>query len=82
MKRLKQYIAGTAAAIMLISTSCMQVQAIDETVLETIPDSSGLKAWTNVLKSGKEQGAKMAQGGVDSDEVKKRNLSHDAYIWA
>ncbi len=24
----------------------------------------------------------MAQGVVDSDEVKKRNLSDDAYIWA
>lgn len=156
MKRLKQYIAGTAAAIMLLSTSYMQVQAIDETVLETIPetqieesvneteeteemlsgeepdveesqvatetetkekliesveeteeemdassdsveafvarlykvilnrnpDSSGLKAWTDVLKSGKEQGAKVAQGFVDSDELKNRNLSDDAYIRA
>ena len=156
MKRWKQYIAGTAAAIMLISASCMQVQAIDETALETIPetqieesaneteeteemlssegpdmeesqvateteteekliesveeteeemdassdpveafverlykvilnrnpDPSGLKAWTNVLKSGKEQGAKVAQGCVDSDELKNRNLSDDAYIRA
>ena len=39
MKRWKQYIAGTAAAIMLISASCMQVQAIDETALETIPET-------------------------------------------
>ena len=42
-------------------------------------DPSGLKAWSDVLKSGKEQGAKVAQGFVDSEELKKRNLSDDAY---
>ena len=45
-------------------------------------DPSGLKAWSDVLKSGKEQGAKVAQGFVDSEELKKRNLSDDAYIHA
>ena len=51
-------------------------------ILNRNPDPSGLKAWTNVLKSGKEQGAKVAQGFVDSDELKNRNLSDDAYIRA
>ena len=45
-------------------------------------DTSGLKEWSEVLKSGREQGAKVAQGFVDSDEFKARNLSDDAYIHA
>ena len=45
-------------------------------------DTSGLKEWSEVLKSGREQGAKVAQGFVDSDEFKERNLSDDAYIRA
>ena len=43
-------------------------------------DTSGLREWSEVLKSGREQGAKVAQGFVDSDELRKRNLSDDAYI--
>ena len=45
-------------------------------------DTSGLKEWSEVLKSGRERGAKVAQGFVDSDEFKERNLSDDAYIHA
>ena len=45
-------------------------------------DTSGLREWSEVLKSGREQGAKVAQGFVDSDELRKRNLSDDAYIRA
>ena len=45
-------------------------------------DAFGLKEWSEVLKSGREQGAKVAQGFVDSDEFKARNLSDDAYIHA
>lgn len=45
-------------------------------------DASGLKAWADVLKSGKEQGAKVAQGFVESTEFKNRNLSDKDYIKA
>ena len=58
------------------------VARLYKVILNRNPDPSGLKAWTNVLKSGKEQGAKVAQGFVDSDELKNRNLSDDAYIRA
>lgn len=58
------------------------VARLYEVILNREPDSAGLKSWTNVLKSGKEQGAKVAQGFVDSDELKNRNLSDDAYIRA
>lgn len=51
-------------------------------ILERDADISGLREWSEVLKSGREQGAKVAQGFVDSDEFKKRNLSDDAYIRA
>ena len=49
-------------------------------VLGRQPDASGLNDWTAVLRSGKEQGAKVAQGFVDSDEFKKRNVSDTEYI--
>lgn len=43
-------------------------------------DPSGLNSWTEVLRSKKEQGAKVAQGFVESPEFKKRNLSDKEYI--
>ena len=44
------------------------------------PDEAGLESWTEVLRSQKEQGAKVAQGFVESPEFKKRNLSDKEYI--
>lgn len=44
------------------------------------PDEAGLESWTEVLRSQKEQGAKAAQGFVESPEFKKRNLSDKEYI--
>ena len=49
-------------------------------VLGRKADGGGLDAWTRVLKSGQEQGAKVAQGFVDSNEMKARGLSDDQYI--
>ena len=49
-------------------------------ILGRDPDPSGLEAWTNVLKNRTEQGAKVAQGFVDSTEFKKRQLSDEEYI--
>ena len=43
-------------------------------------DPAGLSQWANVLRSGKEQGAKVAQGFIDSTEFKKRNLSDTEYV--
>lgn len=43
-------------------------------------DPSGLNSWTNVLKNKQEQGAKVAQGFIESPEFKKRNLSDKEYI--
>lgn len=58
------------------------VSRLYKEILGRDADSSGLKAWADVLKSGKEQGAKVAQGFIGSEELKKRNLSDDAYIRA
>ena len=49
-------------------------------VLGRTPDPNGLAQWSEVLKSGKEQGAKVAQGFIDSTEFKKRNLSDKDYV--
>ena len=43
-------------------------------------DSNGVAAWTNVLKSGKEQGAKVAQGFIESKEFQSRKISDTEYI--
>ena len=58
------------------------VSRLYEVILGRNADPAGLKAWTDVLKSGREQGAKVAQGFVDSPEMKARNLSDDAYVRA
>ena len=49
-------------------------------ILNRPADANGLKSWTNVLVSGKEQGAKVAQGFIQSPEFLKRNLSDTEYI--
>ena len=49
-------------------------------ILERKPDDSGLNAWTEVLQSGKEQGAKVAQGFVESQEFKSRKMNDTEYI--
>lgn len=58
------------------------VSRLYKNILGRDADASGLKAWSDVLKSGKEQGAKVAQGFVDSQKMKNRNLSDDDYIRA
>ncbi len=58
------------------------VSRLYKNILGRDADASGLKAWSDVLKSGKEQGAKVAQGFVDSQEMKNRKLSDDDYIKA
>ena len=49
-------------------------------ILERKPDDSGLNAWTEVLQSGKEQGAKVAQGFIESQEFKSRKMNDTEYI--
>lgn len=49
-------------------------------ILQRNPDDEGLGAWTEVLKSGREQGAKVAQGFIESPEFQKRNLTDAQYI--
>lgn len=56
------------------------VQRLYTEVLGRNADPSGLAGWTNVLKNGTEQGAKVAQGFIDSTEFKNRNLSNEAYL--
>lgn len=43
-------------------------------------DASGLEAWTNNLKSGKEDGVAVGAGFIESAEFKGRNLSDEEYI--
>lgn len=56
------------------------VERLYTLVLGRSSDASGLDSWTNVLISGKEDGAKVALGFVDSVEFKSRNLSDTDYI--
>ncbi len=56
------------------------VQRLYNYILDRPADSSGLQAWTDVLKSGKEQGAKVAQGFIESKEFQERNLDDQTYI--
>ncbi len=56
------------------------VQQFYENILQRSADQTGLDQWADVLLSGQESGAKVAQGFVDSDEFKARNLSDEEYI--
>ncbi|WP_346697713.1 leucine-rich repeat protein [Catenibacillus scindens] len=56
------------------------VTRLYENILQRTPDNAGLNAWVDVLSSGKESGAKVAQGFVDSTEFKSRNMSDEEYI--
>ena len=49
-------------------------------ILNRAADGSGLEAWTNNLKSGKEQGAQVGVGFIQSNEFKSRGLSNEDYI--
>lgn len=56
------------------------VERLYEQTLQREADADGLNSWVNVLTSGKESGAKVAQGFIDSNEFKSRNLSDEDYI--
>lgn len=56
------------------------VERLYSLVLGRASDPAGLEAWTDILVSGKEDGAKVALGFVDSDEFKSRSLSDTDYI--
>ncbi len=49
-------------------------------ILGRTPEAEGLSNWSNVLLSGQEQGAKVAQGFIDSNEFKARSLSNTKYL--
>ena len=49
-------------------------------ILNRQPDSAGLSAWSENLRSGKEQGVNVGYGFVQSPEFKKRNLNDEEYI--
>lgn len=51
-----------------------------EYILERNPDPPGLAAWSDNLRMGKEAGANVGYGFIQSDEFKKRNLSDEEYI--
>ncbi len=56
------------------------VERLYTQILGRAADPLGLQSWTDVLKSGKEQGAKVAQGFIDSAEFKARPLSNEEYL--
>ena len=56
------------------------VARLYEYILQRDADPAGLNAWTSVLKSGNEQGAKVAQGFIESPEFKSRSLSNSEYV--
>lgn len=49
-------------------------------VLNRDADASGLDAWTQVLVSGRESGAKVSEGFIYSKEFKERQLSDSDYL--
>lgn len=49
-------------------------------ILERQPDAQGLGDWTANLKSGRETGADVGLGFVQSQEFIRRNLNDEAYI--
>jgi len=49
-------------------------------VLNREPDPEGFKAWTRQLVTKANTGAKASEGFIYSEELKKRNLSNDAYV--
>lgn len=48
--------------------------------LNRLPDSEGLKGWTNQLVSGRETGVGAAYGFIFSSEFKNKNLCNEDYI--
>lgn len=49
-------------------------------ILNREPDEQGLAAWTQNLKTGREQGANVGYGFINSDEFLQRNLSDEEYL--
>ena len=49
-------------------------------ILEREPDTEGLSAWSDRLKSGEEQAAQVGIGFIQSNEFKNRNLNDEEYI--
>lgn len=56
------------------------VRRLYEKVLNRNADPSGLKTWTDLLKSRQMSGAEVARGFIDSNEFKARNLNDKAYV--
>ena len=56
------------------------VARLYEYILQRRPDGDGLNAWTDVLKSGREQGAKVAQGFIESPEFQSRKMDDTTYL--
>ena len=81
----------TAAAAAGKSASCrvtvLRVDPVEAFVrrlytntLQREADPQGLSDWVNVLKSGRESGAQVAQGFISSEEFKARQLTDEAYV--
>ena len=49
-------------------------------ILNREPDEEGLNAWSANLKSGREQGAQVGVGFIQSSEFKSRRVSNEEYI--
>lgn len=56
------------------------VERLYRNVLQREPDAAGLSAWTEVLKLGQEDGAKVALGFFQSPEFIEQNLSNEDYV--
>lgn len=56
------------------------VNRLYENILGRQADEEGLSDWVQVLKSGKEQGAKVAQGFIESAEFQERSLDQKEYL--
>ncbi len=51
-----------------------------ELVLNRKPDEEGLSGWKNQLLNQVETGADVLQGFINSDELRKKNLSNEDYV--
>ncbi len=48
--------------------------------LNRTPDSAGLNSWATALETGAKAGVDLAEGLIDSDEFKNRNLSNSDFL--
>lgn len=92
MKKLGKRFLVILVILCMLNISFLNVNAADDSgiesfvtrfyeyLLERHPDPEGLAAWSDNLRTGRENGVNVGYGFVQSVEFQKRNLSDEDYI--